>query len=86
MAVKTQSQITPKLRIMAAGLTCRQVAAGAGIAASTLSNYMAGRRRGREAQGRIAAAFAALAGRAIGPRRFWGDLYTRASRRRRCKP
>ena len=63
-----------KAKIIAAGLTLRQVAGRAGMAQSTLSDYLAGRIRNVHGQIDVLLAFTALTGESMTVREFWGSL------------
>ena len=66
-----------KGRVVAAGLALSLVAARAGFAKSTLSDYLAGRITSRHGQIRIAEAFGALTNQVISPIEFWDGLWRR---------
>lgn len=63
-----------KARIIGSGITLTRLAGEAGMARSTLSDYLAGRIANISGQLRIYAAWCILADRHIGPRAFWGGL------------
>jgi len=63
-----------KAKIIGSGLSLRALARGAGIAPSTLSNYLVGRRRDRNTQHDIWFAFRALTGQDLSIADFWGSL------------
>ncbi|NLF32017.1 MAG: helix-turn-helix transcriptional regulator [Planctomycetes bacterium] len=66
--------LSPKLRILAAGLTCSQVARQAGLTRSAISRHVSGdNRRSVETRERILDAFNALTGRNVTYRRFWAN-------------
>ena len=77
----TQILATPghsvKGRIIASGLRLADLAEAAGIAASTLSDYLAGRIRNIHGQLSIMLAWCSLAGRQATLREFWGGLLAR---------
>lgn len=66
-----------KARIVEAGITMAALAAAAGIAPNTLSDYIAGRCRRRETQMDIHWAFRQLTGVEITLVAFWGSLLGR---------
>jgi len=71
-----------KGRIVAAGIRLGALAETAGIAQSTLSQYIAGGRKNYQTQLQIYEAFCRLSDREptrSGERRFWGPLLNRAA-------
>jgi len=70
--------VTPKSlvkgKIVAAGLTINALATAAGLAGSTLSDYLAGRIPDPAGQLRIVQAFNRLTGQTLSARAFWGEL------------
>ena len=67
-----------KARIIAAGLRLGDVARAARFSPGSLSDYLAGKRRGVLGQLRIAVAFRKLSGQKISTADFWGDLWAEA--------
>jgi len=66
----------PKARIVAAGITCKDLAARARIHPSTLSRYLAGQRRCGGRQADIVLAFNRITRQAMGTTEFWGALWS----------
>jgi len=64
-----------KARIVAAGIRLGVLARAAGVAQSTLTGYLTGRRRGVAGQLAIADAFRKITRQRLDAAEFWGDLW-----------
>ncbi len=63
-----------KAKIVAAGVTCRQLAAAARRSPQTVSDCLAGRNRNIHTQIEILLAYCQLTGEQMSVRQFWGAL------------
>lgn len=68
-----------KAKVIAAGLKLSDLADAAGLAPSTLTNYLTGHRKSAETQVRIVRAFRRLTRTRIAYSEFWGPLWDRDS-------